>query len=1104
MKNIIFIFVLLFLSYGVLVGVSVAQRWTLYTTEDGLVGNSICSIREDEKGYLWFTTTTFDGASRYDGVRFQNFQKLNTTNSLPANNIYFILADKVGNVWFATDRGVSRYDGNEFKTFGEKDGLAGNIVNSILEDGKGNFWFATGRSVSRYDGKDFKTFDATNGLACKNVTFIFEDGEGNLWFGTNFGANRYNGIKFQNFDYDDGLADNNVTFILEDQEDNLWFGTERGVYRRSVKSLAREKRLGKANISSILEDQKGNLWFATESQGVIKRDRQGRFVLQNDLVDNSILSMLEDSRGNLWFGTAEGISKLEVGKEPKNFTEIKNGIPLNFVQVIWEDSDENLWFGTENGAYKYTVERLQHFTKKDGLADNSTAVVLKDKEGNLWFGTRNGVSKYDGKGFKHFTVENGLVDNSILSMLQQDGEGDLWFGTLSGVSKYDGKNFKPIDNAHPLMNKDIMDILEDGEGNLWFAIPEGVIKYDKKTVPKSFPIEDDLEMFTAKMFMDSSGNLWVGSDAGVYKLQDGGKSLEYENELPNNPVTCILEHGGNIWFGLDGGGVWRDDQPVATLLSDCIKVALKDSEGNLWLGTDKGVMKCDSSPINGSPRFQAITEADGLISNNVRSFFFDSEENLWFGTDEGVSKYDGENFQNIPLKDYLTLGYINTILEDSEGDMWFITKNNGVIKYTPPAEKNRPRIHITQIEADKIYYNSDEIRVPSTTKHITIEYKGISFKAKPHKMRYTCQLEGNGENSYSSTNETRVRYEPLKPGRYQFKVRAIDEDLHKSEPPATVNIDIFRPFYLTPQFVIPIIFCGICLLGSGGYLIVQLNKHRRIAAQLREKLVKQEEVERIQEAMMRALHQLVAGVAHEFNNLIGPLSSNSDVSSRVISRIKEMVTEESLIRPLTVLEKMNQASKIASKEIANRVAHLRSFARLDEMEWKPADIHEGIDTVIALMKSEFSGRIKVTTDYGDIPSIYCSPRSLNQVFMSKLRNACEAIEGEGEIKIKTYAQQGHVKIEISDTGRGIPEEDINRIFEPGFTKKDVGVGVGLGLSICKKIVVEEHKGRIDVSSELGEGTTFTITLPQYRDEGKGHNNIAGEDIESQGHGTGLA
>ena len=130
------------------------------------------------------------------------------------------------------------------------------------------------------------------------------------------------------------------------------------------------------------------------------------------------------------------------------------------------------------------------------------------------------------------------------------------------------------------------------------------------------------------------------------------------------------------------------------------------------------------------------------------------------------------------------------------------------------------------------------------------------------------------------------------------------------------------------------------------------------------------------------------------------------------------------------------------------------------------------------MESEFLDRIKVTEEFGDIPKLYCSPSDLNQVFMSLLKNASEAIEGKGKINIRTYAQDDHVSIEISDTGRGIPTEYMDRVFDPGFTTKGAAVGVGLGLPICHKIVVDEHKGRINVSSQPGIGTTFTITLPQ--------------------------
>jgi len=216
--------------------------------------------------------------------------------------------------------------------------------------------------------------------------------------------------------------------------------------------------------------------------------------------------------------------------------------------------------------------------------------------------------------------------------------------------------------------------------------------------------------------------------------------------------------------------------------------------------------------------------------------------------------------------------------------------------------------------------------------------------------------------------------------------------------------------------------------------------------------------------------------------------SNNDVTSRTISRLSRIIGEEyppemeeraELLKTIEILRAMNQVDQKASKELARIVANLRRFVRLDEAEWQYTDIHESLNSVIALMETELSGRIEITRNYSDMPRIYCSPGSLNQAFMSLLKNAAEAITGKGKISISTFAKDDHIRIEISDTGKGIVKTDIARIFDPGFTTKGARVGMGLGLPICYDVIVEEHGGSIDVSSEQGKGTTFIITLARY-------------------------
>jgi len=161
------------------------------------------------------------------------------------------------------------------------------------------------------------------------------------------------------------------------------------------------------------------------------------------------------------------------------------------------------------------------------------------------------------------------------------------------------------------------------------------------------------------------------------------------------------------------------------------------------------------------------------------------------------------------------------------------------------------------------------------------------------------------------------------------------------------------------------------------------------------------------------------------------------------------------------------------KEIVTR---LRAFARLDEAEQDRVDIHEGLESTLTLVHHELKNRIQVHKDYGTIPRITCYPNQINQVFMNILVNASQAIAGTGDIFIKTFEQDGHVIVEIRDTGKGIPTKNLDRIFDPGFTTKGAGVGTGLGLSIVYQII-DDHNGKIEIDSDVGRGTTFRIILP---------------------------
>jgi len=196
-------------------------------------------------------------------------------------------------------------------------------------------------------------------------------------------------------------------------------------------------------------------------------------------------------------------------------------------------------------------------------------------------------------------------------------------------------------------------------------------------------------------------------------------------------------------------------------------------------------------------------------------------------------------------------------------------------------------------------------------------------------------------------------------------------------------------------------------------------------------------------------------------------------SSHDLDELKSNQTFKQLVE---MIKENHRITLTAGNRIAKIVRSLKNFARLDEAEFQNADLHEGLDSTLTLVHHELRNRAVVVKDYGTLPLVYCSPNQLNQVFMNLFINASQAIDGKGEIRIKTRADGAKVSIQIADTGKGILPEHLPKIFDPGFTTKGTGVGTGLGLSISYNII-QKHKGTITVESEPGKGTEFTITLP---------------------------
>jgi signal transduction histidine kinase len=257
---------------------------------------------------------------------------------------------------------------------------------------------------------------------------------------------------------------------------------------------------------------------------------------------------------------------------------------------------------------------------------------------------------------------------------------------------------------------------------------------------------------------------------------------------------------------------------------------------------------------------------------------------------------------------------------------------------------------------------------------------------------------------------------------------------------------------------------------------------------------------------MAAVGRLAVGVAEEIGDPIARIKSNLGVLECYVEELldlvdvyeradKELPLDSPLSRAVKAakakadidflksdLDALFQQSRTGVIRVSRIVQCLKHFAP-DEMGIRQmADVHQEIDNSLKLVWHELQPKAELVKDYGRLPSLECRPEQLKQVFMNLVLNAAQAIEQSGVITIRTHADDRHVRIEISDNGRGIAAEDQARIFEPFYSTKPVGVATGLGLYTAYGIV-SKYDGTIEVCSEKGQGSTFSVVLPHHRDEG---------------------
>jgi ligand-binding sensor domain-containing protein/signal transduction histidine kinase len=1071
-------------------------RFKRISKEQGLSQVSVNCILQDSKGFMWFGTQ--EGLNRYDGYEFKYYKNdPEDSTTISDNYIWCITEDKSGILWIGTnDGGLNSFDPatEKFTSYkhdkNNNDSLSHNYVKSICEDHEGVLWIGTlGGGLNKFDRKTgkFKTYSAeATDLSSNIVTSIIEDQSGTLWIGTDVGLNQYDPktdgfIKIE--DKPNNLSNNNIRSLLEDRSGDIWIGTQEGGLNKFDRKTGNFKHfpiknknvINHDNVSCLFEDSLEKIWIGTEGGGIYIHDKKtGKFShakhnpgIPHSLSNDVVYSIYEDKSGIVWLGTySGGLNKYNPRSNQfalyQQYPGVKKTLSSSDIRAICEDRDGTLWIGTRGGGLN-KIEKTGNdilYTTEDRSSNEDVRCIWEDQSGILWIGTRgSGLYKFDHKNeefhaYKHDTEKEKSLSHNSVRAICEDKEGTLWIGTEGGgLNKLYDRNkghFKrylhnPKD-VNSLSINIVFSIFEDSDGFLWVGTRIGGLnKFDPETEKFTHYTTENSNLshnFVLSIYEDRNKNLWVGTyGGGLNKMIDREQkifeSYRKKDGLPNDVIYGILE----------------------------------DKQGNLWLSTNNGISKFN--PKNET--FKNYDVEDGLQSNafNSGAYFKNSVGKMFFGGINGLNSFFPEKIMP------------NNFVPPVVITDFFIF--NESVKPQPTGSPLKEVIH----ETEKITLSHEQ-------NSFSFEFAALDYSS-PQKNQYQYKLEGSKDSKYkdwkpADTKTRRATFINIPPGEYTFMVKGSNSDGIWNEKATSIEIIILRPWWKTwwAYALYFLAFIGfVSLLRAAWYK--RFLKHK---VEERTKELKNIQSQLVQSEKMRAMGDLVAGVAHEINNPASFVHTGTYNIARDLKKLKAFIVElagddveneilAAFDEKFDTLFKHVSTIQEGTSRIRDIVRDLRTFTRFEKGEMKRVNLREGLQITLNLVRTKYKDHIEFDSKFWADPEIECSPAELNQVFMNILINACQAIlqkqknskkKEKGILTVQTKEENNNVVILFNDTGVGMSEEVRQKIFDPFFTTKPVGEGMGLGLSVSFNII-EKHKGRLEVVSKKGKGTTIALYLP---------------------------
>ncbi|GEM_PF-6394221 len=1007
-----------------------------------------------------------------------------------------------------------------FERITEKDGLSHAFCKTMVQDSTGFLWFATFRGLDRYDGKTIRAFmyDPRNehSLPDNNVRTLFIDSKKRLLVGTDKGLSVYDprtcAIHPLTVNGKPVLPPGTpVMCMKEDRSGNLWTGSKEGLWRISLKtgqatqflsSPSDTHSLSSHRIRALLVDSRNTLWVGT-NRGVNRFDAtSGRFIRymsdgskREPIHHNLITSLFEDKQGRIWVGTNGGGFEVYL-REQNRFKQYNNDVqknknPYNLISncilCLYEDHEGNFWVGSENGLMLFDRERerittFQHDPLDEySLLDNIVMTVTEDRSQNLWVTTTAGVSKRIRmpKGFGFIYDSSHSADYPNLNNIYEivvSHDGNLLLGTRdAGFRSYSPATGSfiqyPADynKEHALTSKLAWSVLEDRDSTVWIGTGWGLNyrtvrgttfnRYDPND--PSYPLPGSNVLYSIQ---DHGGTIWFGTENGVAAYHPVTKqwkrwkeSAQGNERLAGKYVDCLFEDSKNrLWLILDNRLFLFDrstnafveySQHVNRLLPFPVHeflILTESRTGTLLFGTDFGLLEVNLQ----SSIATLLTKEHGLPDNVVVSVVEDNNGNVWASTFKGVAFWDRRSNSIFTFNEESGLDNTSfspgTVCKAKDGTLYFGTMN-GIISVHPSEvsmNQNKPNVVFTsyrvfnkEVVLDPDIAVRDRLDIQYTDYLIAFDIAALEFTA-PRKNQFAYKLEGFDRTWIDNGNERVITYANLAPGNYTLRVKATNNDGIWNEQGASLEITIIPPFWRTWWFLtLSILLIGGTASGLLRSRYVHLNRAKQEREAFSHRLMERTEEERKR-------------ISSELHDSIGQqlliIKNTSDLGS-----MKSKTLEDSQKR----FQDISTLSETTVKQLREISYNLRP-AEIDRF-----GVWQAIQSLVQRVEETTSLRMVVDFEPVDAELTKETEMHIFRIVQESMNNIIKHSRAT-EVTIRMVRKEASLHLMISDDGKGFTQRSRRGL---GFTSME-----------ARASAIQAH---LSIESSPEKGTRLQLIIP---------------------------